>query len=204
MAAHHSPKTRCGVEQVPDPIGMNHPSGKRTRLARLAPLARADQANQPYLIDPETGAARLVVTQPTPCMLLKPSDERGEAADGLFSFRVVELPCKLRGNQGYVTVTVLPNSQGPPAKRPNDQCFRRLKFQHGRRPRGRYAMCGWIGQDHPPCFPHRYIANNSRSQQRFTRTAIEAGLRPPQMVQNQLLLIFWRNFGACLVNIQSL
>jgi hypothetical protein len=46
--------------------------------------------------------------------------------------------------------------------------------------------------------------NKAGSQRTFREAVIEAGLRSPQMVQNQLLLIFWRNFGACLVNIQSL
>lgn len=128
MAPHRSPKTRCGGEQVPDPIGMNHPFGERPRLAQLAPLACADQANQPRLIDPKTRTARPMVTNPAPCMLLKSPDERSKAAGGLLGLRAVELPRKLRENHRYVTATVLPNPQGPLAKRPDDQCFRRLQF----------------------------------------------------------------------------
>jgi hypothetical protein len=150
MLAHCPPKTRGGIEQIPNPVGMNQSFGKRPRPAPLAPLARADQADQPHLIDPKTWAMRLMVTNPAPRMLLKPSDERRKAADGVFSLRAVELSGKLRGNHGHVTAAVLPNPQGPAAKRPDDQCFRRLKFRHGCRPRRRCAMCGWIGQDQPP------------------------------------------------------
>jgi hypothetical protein len=95
MALHRSPKTRCGAQQVPDPIGMNHPFGKRPRSAQLAPLACSDQANQPYLIGPKTRAARLMVMYPASCMLLKAPDELGKAADGLFSLGAAELPRKL-------------------------------------------------------------------------------------------------------------
>jgi hypothetical protein len=164
MAPHHSPKARCGVEQVSDPIGMNHPFGKCPRPAQFAPLACADQANQPCLIDPKARATRLMVTNPASCMLLKPPDEQGKAADGLFSLRAVELPGKLHRNHGHVTATVLPNSQCPPAKRPDDQCFRWLKFRHGCRPRRRCAMSGWIEQDQPPCLMDHYYANDYHLQ----------------------------------------